>query len=363
MRFRTGIGRIRPGWAALTVAALIIGCTSTPQPSQIAASLGTSGVPAGSTGTPKPVAGGTAVSGTPNASETAPGVPGTPSGTTGTTRFTVTELAATLPEGVSRAIAFTDGSDILLCGGLTATGTSGDVLRIDPAAGTATLSGQLRHAVHDAAGASLGDLRLVLGGGKTLQETFVQEVVPDGTGTDIGSLPAPRADLGAAVVADQIVVAGGWGSGLIDPRVLATKDGATFTVVAALPHPVRYAAVVAVGGLVLVIGGEASGDVRWIQAVDVAAGTVRVVGKLPAPLSHATASVLGNEVLVAGGRTGGRAQKSILAIDPATWAVKNVGQLPRALSDAASVVVDGTGYVIGGEASAPLATVIAIKPD
>ncbi len=345
----------------IVIAILAVGgaCTSAPQPSQVPASPGLSHGPGASATVLPPRATGTVAP----SSIVPAGSSGTPGETTRAGGFTVTEATVSLPEGVSRAVAFADGSGILLCGGLTAAGTTGDVLRIDPAGGTATLSGQLRHAVHDAAGATLGDLRLVLGGGKTLQEAFVQQVAVDGTGSEVGSLPAPRADLGAAVLGDQLIVVGGWGSGRIDPRVLATRDGAQFTVVAALPHPVRYAAVAAVGGLVLVIGGEAPGDARWIQVVDVTAGTVKVVGKLPAPLSHATALTLGGQVLVAGGRTAGRAQKSILAIDPATWAVTTVGELPRALSDAAGVVVDGTGYLVGGEASGPLASVIAINPD
>jgi hypothetical protein len=355
---RGGIGVV--ALCALIVAVpLVVGaCSSAPQPSQ-ALSPGASHGPGGSAPVPAPGSTGTAAT-TP----TEPAGPsGTPRGTGGAGGFSVSEAPVTLPEGVSRAVAFADGSSILLCGGLTATGTTGDILTIDPAGGTPTVSGRLRHAVHDAGGAALGDLRLVLGGGKTLQEAFVQGVLVGGTANEVGTLPAPRADLGAAVVGDQLVVVGGWGSGQIDPSVLATKDGTHFSEVATLPHLVRYAAVAAIGGLVLVVGGEAPGDVRWIQAVDVAAGTARVVGKLPAPLSHATALVLGGQVLVAGGRVGGRAQKSILAIDPATWAVSTVGQLPRALSDAAGVVIDGTGYLVGGEASAPLTSIIAIKPD
>ena len=40
-----------------------------------------------------------------------------------------------------------------------------------------------------------------------------------------------------------------------------------------------------------------------------------------------------------------------------------VAKLPRALSDAAGVVLDGTGYLVGGEASLPLRSIIAIRPD
>jgi hypothetical protein len=358
VRRRAGIGASAKPAAVLVLAVVIGACSSAPLPS-----------PAPSSGAASrgPAEGATAAApGESGAATLTPSI--APSGTAfetgGAGGFKVSEAPVSLPEGVSRSVAFVDGSGILLCGGLTATGTTADIMRIDPAGGIPTVSGRLRHAVHDAGGAALGDIRLVLGGGTTLQAAFVQQLVPGSTGIEVGTLPAARADLSAVTVGDQVVVAGGGASGQADPRVLVTSDGRLFTVVATLPHAVRYAGVVAIGGHVLVIGGEGpSGDVRWIQSVDVAAGTAEVVGRLPAPLSHATALVLGGKVLIAGGRDGGRAQKAVQAIDPATFAVSTVGQLPKALSDAAGVVVDGIGYLVGGEASAPLTLVIAIRPD
>lgn len=345
---------------ALALVLVLGACSSAPQPSHALSPAASQGRP-GTASAPAPGA-------TPKAAATAISTPpagpsGTPRDTEGPGGWTVTEAPVSLPEGVTRAVAFVDGSAILLCGGLTVSGTTADILRIDPAGGTPTIWGRLRHAVHDAGAATLGDLRLVLGGGRTLQDAFVQQVVVGGPGNEVGTLPAPRADLGAATVGDQLVVVGGGASGQADPNVLGTKDGVHFTVLATLPHAVRYAAIAAVGGSVLVVGGEgSSGDVRWIQAVDVASGSADVVGRLPTPLSHATALVLAGQLIVAGGRTGGRAQKDILVIDPGSFVVSSVGQLPRALSDAAGVVIDGTGYLVGGEASAPLASIIAIRP-
>ena len=127
----------------------------------------------------------------------------------------------------------------------------------------------------------LEGMRLILGGGATTQDAWVQRVAVDGRGSVVGALPAPRADLGAPVVGAEAIVVGGGAAGSADPRVLATVDGVHFRLVARLPTAVRYAAVAAIGSLVFVVGGAArSGDVATIQVIDVAAGTVRIVGRL-----------------------------------------------------------------------------------
>jgi hypothetical protein len=268
-----------------------------------------------------------------------------------------------LPIATTRAVAFADGSAVILAGGLTANGSSRAVFRIPASPRTIRQVGRLAHAVHDAAGVFLGGARLVMGGGASTQDAWVQDVVVGSPGSVIGGLPVPRADLGAVVVGSEAIVVGGGAAGKADPRILATSDGVHFRVIARLPVAVRYAAVAAADGLVFVLGGTAgSGDVASIQVVDVAAGTVRVVGHLPATLSHATALVIGGVIVVAGGRHHGRAIDLIDSIDPLTLSVRTAGRLPRPLSDAAGVSVDGIGYLIGGEDTIPLSTIVAIRP-
>ena len=266
-----------------------------------------------------------------------------------------------MPVATTRAVAFAVGRDLILAGGLTATGTSAALFRIPIGGGRIARDGRLAHPVHDAAGVSLGGVRLVIGGGASTQDSWVQSVIVGRSGSVVGRLPAPRADLGAGLVGSEAIVVGGGAAGAADPRVLATRDGVHFHLIARLPVAVRYAAVAAVSGLVFVIGGNArSGDVALIQVVDVAAGTARIVGHLAATVSHATAVVVGGRIVIAGGRHRGRAIDLIRLIDPSTFRVAAAGRLPHAMSDAAGVSVGGIGYLIGGEDTRPLATIVAI---
>lgn len=273
----------------------------------------------------------------------------------------VVQTTLRLPTPTTRAVAFPSATGFVIAGGLTATGTTGRVVRVAVDGRPPSTVGRLAHPVHDAGGTELRGTMLLLGGGSTTQDAWVQRVVLDGRGEVRGSLPAARADLAAVVVGSEVVVVGGGASGRADPRVLATSDGVHFRVVANLPIPVRYAAVVAIGSTVIVMGGVSSaGDVSAIQAVDLDRGTAAVASRLPMTMSHATALVLGDVVVVAGGRHRGRPLHSVLEVDPTSFAIREVGHLPYAASDAAGVVVDGVGYLVGGESTRPLATIVKI---
>lgn len=279
----------------------------------------------------------------------------------GSTGFLVRMSPLRLATPTSRGVAFAAGSNIVLAGGFTGAGTTGSVIQIPLSGGSSVTLGSLRYPVHDAAGVVLAGSMLVLGGGATTQDAWVQRVGGGGRSILRGRLPALRADLGAVMVGSEAIVVGGGAGGAADPRILATSDGAHFRLVARLPVAVRYAAVAAVAGTVFVIGGAASsGDVATIQAIDVAAGTARVVGRLPMTVSHATALTIGGSIVVAGGRRAGRALDVVLAIDPTTLAVRTGARLPQPMSDAAGVVVGGVGYLVGGEAARPLGTIVTI---
>ena len=209
--------------------------------------------------------------------------------------------------------------------------------------------------VHDAGGAVVGGFGFVLGGGRVVPGSVVQQVGPTGHVIAVGHLPADRADLAAVSVDGELVVVGGGTPARPDVRVLATTDGSHFRIVANLLVGVRYPAVGVVGGVVYVIGGSTPlGDTSVIQAVDPLTGVVRIVGHLAHELSHASALV------VAGGRAGGRAQDALWQLDVGSGTVTRVGRLPYAVSDMAAGVVDGTGYLIGGEGLGPVASIITL---
>jgi hypothetical protein len=116
-------------------------------------------------------------------------------------RVRVAHSAIGLPSARSRAVALAFGSTILLCGGLTSTGTTtGSILRIDLGSGRVSEAGTLAAPVHDAGGAVLGGSGFVFGGGQVGPGSIVQRVGPSGGAITVGQLPAVRADLVAVSV-------------------------------------------------------------------------------------------------------------------------------------------------------------------
>ncbi len=339
----------RPGIFAIASVALVLAACGPAVPTA-SPPLSTSPSPAVVTLTPSPSTAGP--TSTPARS---------PGSTAGTQRFAAVRSPIRLPTGRSRAVALVLGSDLLVCGGLTGSGTTASILRIDLSTGHVTSFGALAQAVHDAGGAVLSGAAYVFGGGSSVAEATIQRVGPSGAATAIGRLPAARADLVAVSLGGEIVIVGGGTTAGPDGRILATTDGIHARVLGRLLVPVRYPAVAVLGGLVYVVGGAtAAGDTTAIQVVDPATGSVRLLGHLPRPLSHASGLVLDGSILVAGGRSAGSAQAELWRLEPGTGAVSTVGRLPYAVSDAAAVVVGGLGELIGGEASAPVATLITV---
>jgi hypothetical protein len=259
-------------------------------------------------------------------------------------------------------VALTLGSEILVCGGLTSTGTTGSILRITLPSGVISAGGTLPAPVHDAGGAVLNGAGFIFGGGRFGPGASIQRVGATGTAASTGRLPADRADLVAVAVAGRLVLVGGGTTIFYDRRVLATSDGVHLSQIALLLIGVRYPAVAVDGGLVYVIGGStAAGDTSAIQATDPATGRVRLIGHLPHALSHASAFVVGGQLLIAGGRVAGLAQNTLFRLDPATGAVRQMGRLPYAVSDLAVAVVGSTAYLIGGESAAVLASIVTVS--
>lgn len=289
-----------------------------------------------------------------------------PTGTPGQTGraelpLQVSTLSLHLPVAVSRAVAFPDGESLLVAGGLTPSGTSATVVRIDLSAGQVTTDGRLASAVHDAGGALLAGTPMVFGGGNVVPEATVQRFRA-GQGAVVGQLPRARADLVAVAIGAATLVVGGGTPARLDRAVLSTTDGSHFETVATLMVGARYAAAAAVGGMIIAAGGtDGAHDLADIQLVDPATGSVRMLGRLPHGLSHAMAIVIAGRILIAGGRSGGVAQDAIWEVDPVSGAVSLAGRLPQAVSDAAVVTVGDVGYLIGGERSAIVTSIVSIS--
>ena len=196
---------------------------------------------------------------------------------------------------LSRAVAFSDGTGLLVAGGLDGgQNTVSTVLRIDPNTGATTSAGSLTVPTHDAAGGVLGSRRFVFGGGAQHVSDVVQALQPNGPSTVVGHLPQPRADLAAVTIGTTVYLVGGYDGTNATRDVLATSDGVQFHTIAQLPVGVRYPAVAAVGDNVFVFGGALSGsESSAVQQIDVRTGSARVIGELPSPRTEAAAVSIG----------------------------------------------------------------------
>ena len=281
----------------------------------------------------------------------------------------VTSAPYQLPAPLSREVALSGTSGLLIAGGLTAQGSSTNaVTGLDPLTGATRSAGQLAAATHDAAGASLAGQAYVFGGGTATSVPTVQAIAagPAALGGIVGQLPAARSDATGVTAGSVAYVIGGYDGTSWDPQVLATRDGRHFRVAARLPVAVRYAAVASAAGGIWVFGGQArSGATDTIQRISPAAGRATVVGHLLAPLQGATAIVLDGQIYVAGGVAAGATSPMVYRFDPATASLSAVGRLPVPVAYAAGAVTGGVGYLIGGEdgpRTVPTVTTLRLVP-
>lgn len=274
-----------------------------------------------------------------------------------------------LPGPVSRPVVVPDGSGFDILGGLGRGDlTTGQVVRVNPAGGTAQPAGTLAVPVHDSAGASIGGHDFVFGGGSANTVPTVQSWSGAGKGNPVGRLPENRSDLATATDGTTTYVLGGFDGTKMTPDVLATTDGTTFRPVGNLAVPVRYPAVAYAGGAIWVVGGVTSTgesgpstSTPVIQKFDPATGKGSVVGQLPQPMGHATAVVVGGQVFVLGGRMGTAPNGTIYRLNTSTGAVQPAGNLPQPLSDAGSIVLGDTAYLVGGEVTGPTAPLDTVE--
>jgi hypothetical protein len=253
---------------------------------------------------------------------------------------------------ISRAVAFADGADIVLAGGLDrGQNTVSTVVRVDPSNGSATPAGSLTVPAHDAAGGTIGTQRIVFGGGAQHVGDVVQALRPHGASVVVGHLPRPRADLAAVTVGSTVFLIGGYDGTNATRDILATSDGVQFRTIAQLPVGVRYPAVAAVGDNIFVFGGELSGrESGAVQQIDVRSRTARVIAQLPSPRTEASAVTVGGSIYVLGGLAGGSASSDVLRFDPRTAHFTFDGQLPAPTADGVTVTIGGDAYLLGGEA-------------
>lgn len=213
----------------------------------------------------------------------------------------------------------------------------------------------LPNAQHDAQAAALSGHVYVFGGGQFNQYSHILAYDPIGNRvTAAGSLPAAASDVAVASGSSTAYVVGGFDGVHWLNAVLAFAPHQPLRVLAHLPVPLRYASAAVVGNELLIAGGSTpSGASRAIYRVGLGDGTVSEIGHLPAPITHAGAGTLAGEMYLVGGRGDLVTSKrsTVYAIDPATGRVHTAGRLPKPLSDAA-VVSMGSRLIVAGGSSA-----------
>jgi YVTN family beta-propeller protein len=244
-----------------------------------------------------------------------------------------------------------DRSRAMLLGGLTASDTSTDAVRVVSATGSRP-AGSLTMPVHDSAAAHLGGSVYLFGGGDGVQQ--FDEIVRIGRGGGaVGRLPAPSSDQAAATIGGTAYIVGGYtGTKWLD-TIVAWRPGGRSRIVARLPSPVRYAAVTALGGTLVVAGGSlpGGGASDAVLGYTPSTGQLTRIGRLPAPTTHAAAAALGDMAYVIGGRTAtvGTPTARLVAIDIGSGRVRPAGRLPAPLSDAAATTLGHSIVVVGGK--------------
>lgn len=282
-----------------------------------------------------------------------------------------------LPATLSRAVALAPAPGLLeVLGGLhDGRRTTNAVLDIDLASRRVQVAGRLPVAVHDAAGALLGGVPTLVGGGNSTDTPQIQQVKPSSPGPTrtsvVGQLPAPLSDAVGVSTSRGIVIVGGYDGAQASAQVLLVSAADSASRLATLPVPVRYPAVaLSTSGAaerLVVFGGESRGvatDV--VQQIDLASGHTAVIGHLPMARTQASALVLGGSIFVLGGATSGGADARMLADalrwDPTAGRFSAAGSLPYPVADAAAVVsADGHGYLVGGESPARRDTTIELQ--
>ncbi len=275
-------------------------------------------------------------------------------------------VAGRLPTALHGDVTAAVPNGVLVIGGELPSATSTDrVYRFDPVSSRTVPDGTLLQPLHDAAATTVRGRTLVFGGGNTSTLDLVQELMPSGTATQVGRLPASLSDLAAVPLADAAYIIGGFDGQTPNASVLQTVNGAGFTRVARLPTPIRYAATATLGDKIYTFGGELAdgSETDEIQEYDLGTERAVIAGHLPDPVSHAAAVDIQGAIYVLGGRVAGAATDRILRFDPSGNEAVRAGRLSQPVYDGAAAVYGGRGYLIGGigRSGSALDTVISLR--
>jgi hypothetical protein len=285
------------------------------------------------------------------------------------------ELPWQLAAPISREVILPGAraNQLLIAGGLNSSGGSdAGVYALDTNSGGLASIGNLGAATHDAAGALVGGVGFVIGGGSTAPSATTQRFTISSGTLPSGALSEARADATAVTIGTTAYVIGGYNGPSLDTEVLATTDGLHFSDVVSLPVPVRYPAAAVLDGKIYVFGGQASNGrpVRSVQEIDPSTHKATVIGQLPKPTAGAVAATLGGTIYLAGGESATGTSSlaptpNIYAFDAINRTFLRAGSLRLAVTNAGAAVLGKRLWIVGGEVAggSPTASVQMLEPN
>ena len=169
----------------------------------------------------------------------------------------VDHATGSLPAPLQDPSSAVVGGKALLFGGLTAADASTDqIVELDSTGGR--IVGHLPSARHDTGAAAIGRYAYVFGGGDGVSQLdqIVRVDPATGSASVVGSLPAASSDSSAAAIGGTAYVVGGYTGTAMAEHDRGLAPGGEREVVARLPLAVRYAAVASAGGHLVIAGGS-----------------------------------------------------------------------------------------------------------
>ncbi|MBL8363512.1 MAG: hypothetical protein JNN18_23705 [Rubrivivax sp.] len=263
-----------------------------------------------------------------------------------------------LPVGVAKFALAARGGRLFVMGGYD---TLQRVWVLDPAAGRWQAGPPLPRGTDNAAGATVGDEVLAIGGeaGRALQRL-------DASGTRWSSGPdAPAVHFGAAaaVRASLVHVAGGWNADNRASASLVRHDvydaaAASWRTAAPLAVARNAAGAATLAGRVWVVGGRAPGIRRGdqsplasVEAYDPAADRWTAAAPLPIARGSLAVAALGAHVYAFGGEEAdGRVSARVDRYDPGRDRWESLPPMPHAAHGLGAVTVGDAIIVVGGYA-------------
>lgn len=209
-----------------------------------------------------------------------------------------------------------------------------------------------------AAGAAVGDMIYVIGGGDFFASAGTAEAYDTTTDgwASVSDMPTARNGLAATALDGQVYAIGGWTTVFVSPtKVVEVYDpiSDTWSAVQGLPAPRGDLAAVAVGGRLYAIGGSDgfSSVTNTVTAYDPVSDTWAYCAPLPTARSGLAAVVVDGLIYAIGGSEGQTAIVRVEVYDPVgdSWSVR--ADMPISRTGLAAAVAGGKVYVIGGSDS------------